>query len=104
MAYGESSIGEFAIGEFAPFKPSPFPKKQAELLKKLRGELTPAQLQRWATFLDDIIERLESRGRKPLPEGENTREKVRACRSIAEAKAKFPRLKESTIVKYFGGK
>jgi hypothetical protein len=58
---GHGPIGSLPIGAV---QPTPFPNKQADLLAKLRGELNPEQLQRWAPFLDVIIEQLRKRGRK----------------------------------------
>jgi hypothetical protein len=56
---GHGPIGSAPISSVTP---TPFPKKQADLLLKLRGELLPAQLQRWAPFIDQIVEQLGRRG------------------------------------------
>jgi hypothetical protein len=58
---GHGPIGSLPIGAV---EPTPFPDKQADLLAKLRGELNPEQLQRWAPFLDVIMGQLRKRGRK----------------------------------------
>jgi hypothetical protein len=53
-------LGHGPIGS-GPVKPTPFPKKQAELLLKLRGELDPNQLVRWGAVIDEIVRNLPGR-------------------------------------------